>query len=806
MTFRGNLPADPTTFVGRDRLLAATVASLGSGPLVTLIGAGGVGKTRVALKVGEQVRQRGDYLDGVWFVQLAGLREPGSLARTVARSLSIVDNSREAGLVHLLEALQDKHLLLILDNCEHLLAAVQELVHGLLQGCSKVTVLATSREQLDVYGERIIRVPPLCVDGVNHADELGRLHEAVQLFVDRATDAGHSIDEDELPEVAHVCALLDGLPLAIELAAARLGELAVTEIREQLSTRDAFPLDMTDQRFTLLVNGDRTGQQHHRTLQRALDWSAQRCSPAERELWARLSIFPADFARDAVIEVCAGNGIEADQLAELLTSLVRKSILIAQPSGVTRRSRYRMLETVAQYGAQHLGRRTDRQQLARAHAGYVRRLVRSAAEDWFSPREVRWMGTLLEEWPGIRAAIAFYLAQPGLETVGAEVAIDVSRTRFGCFAGMLGQTQDLLDRVLAALPAERGDVRMAILAHNAWIALVQGDTDAAMPYLAQVHDASAVSGDTDEIALQLRYAKASETFLAERAPARARASVSMFADLFAEFRRVSARGDTHMVELFAAMTACFLGDRQDADTRTAALLASVEEHHARWSMSWALWTRGLFELLHADPGRAFQLGQRALAIQLEIRDTWGPSFTLWLLACAAGELGASARAARLFGGVRTQASIVRVRFAGLGPWARVQDRIEQRCRHSIGHDDFDEAMHLGSRMSFQDLLVEALEDIPDAEWQSEGEARIPGGLTEQEFRIAALVADALSSKDIGDRLGISPRTVETHLMNARAKLGLANRAALAAWYRATAAALPRPLNDVWSGPTGASSL
>ncbi|GLZ31055.1 LuxR family transcriptional regulator [Lentzea sp. NBRC 105346] len=748
MNGRGNLPAETTTFVGRETLLAETGARLRQARLVTLTGTGGVGKTRAAVQLGRQARDNNTYRHGVWIVQLAGLKDPGLLARTVAESLGIVDNTREAGVAHLIDSLRDKHLLLILDNCEHLLAAVQHLVHDLLKACDGLTVLTTSRERVGTYGEHIVRVPPL---GVTEG-------EAVQLFLDRATAAGSHIEQRQLNEVTELCHLLDGLPLAIELAAARLGELSLTDILDQL----------VDRRFALLVGGDDTGLPHHQTLQRAFEWSVAHCSPGEKLLWARLSVFPANFSRAAAEAVCAGDGIDREEMLDLLTGLVRKSILLAEPSPVSRRTRYRMLETVAQFGARIMP--GDRQQFRQAHADHYRALLDEAAHDWFSPHEVRWMGTIREEWPNIRVAIAFYLSQPDQVEHGAQLAIDVGRTRFATFAGMLGQTQDLLENAYRARPSA------TVLAHRAWIALVQGEANAALPHLRQARK-------LDPANPQLLYTEAAHLFLATDDPVRARPCVDTFDAIL---RQLIADGDTpgdaHMVELFHAMSACFLADRDTADRATRALLASVEEHHAEWSGSWALWTRGLFELLHGDAHQGYLLAQQALATQHDIGDTWGPAFSLWLLALCAAELGAAARAARLFGGQLSEARACRIRFDGLRPFARVYDRLERRTQQALGDDEFTTAVAAGARLGPDQVLELALEAVPASERRPSGKVVLPGGLTKQEFTIAGLVADGLTSKQIGERLFISPRTADRHVVNIRAKLGLPNRLALAAWH------------------------
>lgn len=242
MTVRGNLPAQITTFIGRQAVLADTEALLGKARLVTLVGASGAGKSRVAVETGRVLAEAEAFQHGVWRVRLADLKDPALLARTVATELRIVDNSPAAGLGRLVESLHDKHLLLLLDNCEHLLEAVRHLVHHLLRDCEGLTILTTSREPIGVYGEHLLRVPPLSED------------EAVRLFLDRAPA------EVDLAEAGAVCRAVDGLPLAIELVAAA----------------GIAPIDALESA----------------TLERVFEWAAHHCTDEERRLWALLSVFP----------------------------------------------------------------------------------------------------------------------------------------------------------------------------------------------------------------------------------------------------------------------------------------------------------------------------------------------------------------------------------------------------------------------------------------------------------------------------------------------------------------------------------
>ncbi|MFS8098567.1 LuxR C-terminal-related transcriptional regulator [Lentzea alba] len=737
MTVRGNLPAQTTTFIGRRAVLAEAESLLSKARLISLVGAGGVGKTRIAVETGRTMARAEVFRHGVWVVSLADLKDPALLARTVAAELRIVDNSPDAGLGRLIESLYDKHLLLVLDNCEHLLEAVRHLVHHLLRNCEGLTILTTSREQLGVYGEYLLRVPPL--------DE-----DAAELFLERAEAAGATLLEEDLTEVVALCRALDGLPLAIELAAARLAEMSLTDVLSQLGRR-----------FDLLV-GDSHGPAHHVTLERAFEWSAHHCTDEERQLWGTLSVFPADFDRAAAEAVAGG-----DVLAPL-SALVRKSIVVATTSPVTRRTRYRMLDTVSQFGARLL---KSADEPLRLHVLHYNEFVNEATRSWFSPDEALWMGRLREEWPNVRAAIGHALAVPDLAETGTVMAMNVQRTRFTAFAGMLGQARDLL--AVARKVITEPPLRTSLLAHCAWLAQAQGDMSAAIPLMNEARSLPR-QPMTD---VHLVFVEATHLFFVEGSPD----CVPLYAHVVELCRQFASPGDTYICELMHAMAACFLLDAEAADKATTGLIMLAESNGVDWSHSWGLWHQGLYELRHGDPAQVHPLAVESLRLQLALGDTWGPAYSLWLLACTCAELGAHDRAARLLGALRSQERISRISFAGMSPFHKMLERADRTVRRALG-DDYQVIMTLGADLRHDQAMEFALEPIPESE-RRPAKPTLPGGLTRQEFTIAGLVAEGLTSKQIGARLFISPRTADRHVVNIRAKLGLPNRVALAAWHR-----------------------
>ncbi|SDO11967.1 ATP-binding protein [Lentzea jiangxiensis] len=720
MTVRGTLSAQTTTLIGRGAVLAETEVLLRETRLVTLTGAGGAGKSRLAVEAGRSLAAAEAFQHGVRRVRLGDLGDPALLARVVAAELRIVDNAPDGGFGRLVESLHDKHLLLVLDDCEHLLDAVRHLVHHLRRDCEGLTILVTSREPLGIYGERVLRVPPLSVD------------DAVRLFEDRAGVVAEQAD------VTALCTAVDGLPLSVELVAARPAGTPLTEVLDGLG-----PV----------------------TLDQVLGWAARRCTDEERLVWAALSVFPADF------DLAAAEAVADADVQQPLCALVRRSIVVATTSPVTGETRYRLLSAVSQFGARLL---TDADEPLRRHALHYNEFVDEVARSWFSPGEALWMGRLWEEWPNVRAAIGHALRTPGLAAVGATMAMNGQRARFTSFAGMLGQAWDLLAAAREAIT--EAPLRTSLLAHCAYMAQARGDMATAIPLMNEARTLPRLPV-TD---VHLVLAEATHLFFVEGSPD----CVPLYAHVVELCRRHASPGDTYITELMHAMATCFLLDAEAADKATTGLIRQAESNGVNWSHAWGLWLRGLHELLHGDPAEVHGPALRALRIQLTLGDTWGAPFSLWLLACACAELGAFDRAARLLGALRSQERISRISFGGMSPFQQVLERADRGTRRALG-DDYQVITTLGADLRPEQAVAFALEPVPASERRPVVPA-LPGGLSRQEFTIAGLVAEGCTSKQIAARLFISPRTADRHVVNISVKLGLPSRTALAAWHRSAA--------------------
>jgi predicted ATPase/Tfp pilus assembly protein PilF len=455
---------------------------------VTLTGAGGAGKTRLALAVAGELL--GEYSQGVWLVELASLTDPALVVQAVAQTLALREETGQPLLDTLLAHLKQKKLLLVLDNCEHLVAACAELATALLRVCPHLRMLATSREGLGVAGERLYRVPSLAVPPLDHLpapEELGQ-YAAVVLFVARAQErrADFALTAQNARAVAAVCARLDGMPLAIELAAARVGSLPVGAIAARL-----------DDRFRMLTGGPRTAVPRQQTLRATLDWSYDLLSEGEQRLLDRLSVFAGGWTLEAAEAVCAGEGIEDWEVLDLLGGLVDKSLVLLEEGGPDEeRGRYRLLETVRQYGWERLGASGEEATRVRdRHLAWCVALVEEAEPELTGPEQVRWFDRLEAEHDNLRAALDWSVGEgsagQGLQLAGA-------LWRFWQMRGHLSEGRRWLGETLArshtaAVPAniracafnaagnlawEQGDPASAMVLHEECLALRRelGDT------------------------------------------------------------------------------------------------------------------------------------------------------------------------------------------------------------------------------------------------------------------------------------------------------------------------------------------
>jgi non-specific serine/threonine protein kinase len=593
-----NLPAASSSFVGREHERATVSALLAEARLVTLVGSGGVGKTRLALAVAGDLLDH--YPEGVWLVEMAALAEPGLVPDTVAQVLGVREEMGRPLTATLIDHLKEKRLLLVLDNCEHLVDACAQVVAALLRACPHLHILATSREDLEVAGEHRYRVPSLPIPDLTHLPPPEQLAEsaAVALFVARARErrADFALTAQNAQVVAELCARLDGIPLAIELAAARAGSMSMQAIAARL-----------DDRFRLLTGGPRDALPRHRTLQATLDWSYDLLKAGEQLALARLAVFAGGWTLDAAEAVCAGDDIEAWEVLDLLNSLVNKSLAQLEDTG--QGPRYGLLETVRQYAWERLrawptGGRPESGATQDRHLVWSLALAEDAAAALTGPAQGDWLARLESEHDNLRVALAYSLAQPAQAQQG--LALAGALWRFWFLRGHLGEGRRWLEDALAQTPEEG---------------------DAAAVRARALHGAGVLAMLQDDNA---------------RASGMLEASLALFRDLGDRQGMATALNGLGNV-------AIEMGDYARAAERHAEALALRREIGDRYGMAGSLANLAYIARARGDLDTAARLHEESLALRRELGDAQGVAASMSNLAGVAWERGDFTRAEALYG-------------------------------------------------------------------------------------------------------------------------------------------------------------
>lgn len=766
---RSNLPEPLTSFVGREREIAELRKALAGNRLLTLTGTGGVGKTRLAIRVAAAVLD--EYDDGVWLVELAAFRDPDLVPQAVVTAFGLKEQPGRSLTQTLVEYLQPRHVLLVLDNAEHLLAACAPLIDTVLQRCPKVTVLVTSRERLGVPGELTYRVPSLSVPDP-HRDATAqslRDYESVRLFSERVQlhRPHFAVTDQNAPALANLCRRLDGIALAIELAAARVRSMSVEEVNRRL-----------DHRFGLLTGGSRTLPQRQQTLRAAIDWSYDLLSDAEKALFCATSVFAGGWTLDAAERVCAGGNVATDEVLDLLASLVDKSLVVAEERVAG--TRYRLLETVHQYAATQLRELGGEAHGQRRHLALFLALAEGAEPQLTGKDQQAWLEQLETEHGNLRAALARSTASAGDAEAGLRLASALSR--FWLVRGFLAEGRGWLSRLLAAVhdaePATRakalswagvlawkqgdypaaqssyehclairrelGDRRGvgAVLSNQGLLAYEQGDYPAARRLHEQSLAIDRELGDRWGIAVSLVHLGSLAMMQGDYRSARAMCeeSLAIFRELgdrghianalrslgslcsregdhpaarelyeesLAICRELGDRSGLARALLGLGVTARHLGDFQAAAELVAASLSIYRELGDREGTAVSLNDLGQVAAARGDHPTARALHEESLAIHRELGDRSGIAASMEGLAGIASALGEPTRAARIWGGMerlREEIGAPRV------PSERHHyDRSVAAARAALGDDAaFDHAWHEGRAMMLEQAIDYAL--------------------------------------------------------------------------------------------------
>jgi predicted ATPase/class 3 adenylate cyclase len=459
--FPGNLPVQPTGFVGRDQELGECIKALEAHRVVTITGVGGVGKTRLALQVATEVLLR--FGDGAWLVEFAGVGDPATVEEATATALGLQARANQPLAITLADFLRTKRLLLVLDNCEHLVGAVAALVERVVATCPHVVVLTTSREGLAVSGEHVVPLPPMQLPAGDTVDMVAGC-EAVRLFVARAADVrpGFAVTLENAAVLAQLCRRLDGIPLALELAAARVRSMSLADILSHL-----------DRRFRLLTGGRRSALSRQQTLRGAIDWSYNLLDDPERILLKRLAVFAGGFDLKAAETVGEGGPVDARDIVVLLDHLVDKSLVVADPSG--RSSRFRLLEMIRDYTWDSLAESGESEDVSRRHARYYQAFAAAADRGLRGPDEVSWTEQVERDLDNLRAAVSW-----AVDAGHPDAALEIIASLSTAFGTRIGAPFGPMAEKAAATPQALGHpLRCVALASAARAARDRGDRDRA---------------------------------------------------------------------------------------------------------------------------------------------------------------------------------------------------------------------------------------------------------------------------------------------------------------------------------------
>lgn len=755
----GNLPQELTSFVGRKPELTEARRLLSESRLVTLTGPGGVGKTRLALRVASITRRA--FADGVWLVEFDQLQDPALVVHTVADSLGLREQSGRPLLQAIEEHLAERRVLLVLDNCEHLVDAAAKLADALLRASPGLQILAASREPLGVRGELTLPIPPLPVPDQGQPAQLRDLSgfDSISLFTERATAArpDFGITEENRLHVVRICLRLEGLPLAIELAAVRLRALSAKQILHRLSDR-----------YRLLTTGPRSAPTRQQTLDACIGWSYDLCTSAEQLLWARLTVFAGVVELDAAEGVCAGDGLAAEDILDLVASLVDKSILVRAQDDVA--TRYRMLETIREYGAGRLAETGQDAELRRRHRDWYDRLVRTAEADLISPRQVDWQVRLHREIPNIRVALAFGLTEPGEADVSLRMATALHPywTR-----GRLSEGRQWLRRALdqPAAPPTTGRAKACYAA--AMLAGFQGDVPGATALVEELHDLAEQLDDAGSRALATQAAANVAVFKSDLSGA-----IACYEAVLDQHR-----ADGNLPRLLEALIGLAFASGLRGDTaRSIAcheeMQSITEPRGEAWYRSYSLYDFGFVVWRQGDTRRAAELIVQSLRLKRLVDDPLSIAFCLEALAwIATGERRAE-RAAVLLGAAESFSRAVGTPTVTFPDLLAHHERYVRQTREALGELAFRAAYQTGLDLTSADAIAYALDEHSTA---PPPPARVPAILTRRERQVAELLAQGLSNKEIAARLVISLRTAEGHVERILVKLGLSSRTKVAAW-------------------------
>ncbi|HTU76415.1 MAG TPA: LuxR C-terminal-related transcriptional regulator [Trebonia sp.] len=753
----GRLPADATRFFGRSQEAAALRDAVGHSRLVTLIGPGGVGKSRLAIQVARGMRTA--FPDGAFLVQLSYLRDPDLLVSTVAAALGLPEQTAPARVEALLPHLRDKRLLLILDTCEHLIDTCATFADALLRGADGPRLLATSRQTLDIPGEVVYPILPFPVPDTGG--------DAVALFADRASASmpGFTVTAENRAKVIELCRGLDGIPLAIELAAVRLRAVGIEDMLARLGDR-----------LRLLGGSSRQADVRHQTLRATISWSHDLCSEGERLLWARLSVFAGEFGLQAMERVCGGDGLDPTELVDTLVRLVDKSIVI-RIDGAEGGARYRMLDTIREFGAELLA---EAGEYRRRHRDYYLAVAREFDAAFIGPGQVWWVRRIMAEQANLRLALEFCLSDDDAE-VGLELA--TALWGFWACANRVGEGRYWLGRMLDRVPAQTV-LQVKGLWLAGWFKEAQGERGGSESLLEQARSIAVATSD----ALSLAWV---DGFTAHaRANRDEREGVAdAYTDVLDRMTRLGDMAGICINSLNKAIFHELADEHAECVAECGRLLARLPEGEC-WLRGWGLWVKSIALWRTRDLAEFADCQRAGLVLRLRFGDMLGLATCLEGLAWLASAEGDFVRTARLLGAAeRMWRSVASVPRFGMTRLDAEHDAAKIRAKEALGERLYAREHAAGAALSADDAVRYARDSADAADQAARpGEhaaaAAAPASpweqLTPRERQVAALVAQGMTNREIAARLVVSKRTIDAHVEHILAKLGFSSRVQVAA--------------------------
>jgi non-specific serine/threonine protein kinase len=787
---RNNLPVQLTSFIGRERELADVGRLLDRARLVTLTGPAGIGKTRLALQLATQ--QSSAFPDGVRFVELGSIQDPNLVTQAIATVLQLPEQRGQ----HLIETVNQRlrtlRLLLVLDNCEHLLSACATVAEALLSASPGVRILATTRERLRIGAERVWRVAPLSLpDSFRPGSEASIEHfEAISLFVQRArgVQPGFCATRDNASSLVEICRHLDGVPLAIELAAACADFLSPSQILARL-----------DDRFTLLSSGSRSAPPRQQSLARAISWSCDLLTEPERTVFARSSVFAGVFTAEAAAAVCSGDGIASSEALDVIGQLVRKSLIVAEPAP-SGEIHYRLLETLRAYAQQLLQKNGEQERIALRHASFY---VGLAKRSLYEEAPAAWAQQMNRHYEDLEEALRWLVdsGDPhGAQLVGAALS-QVWRQRAHISKGRTTLA------TLLELPGGREPTRARanLLLAAGYLALYQGELPTARALLEECVSTLQGLDETRELPMAFGYLADIDMAHADCAAARLHLEAGLAASrrigddwaqatlLVRLAQTVSEQGKPQAAAELArqampvlrargakrvlAMALQVLADTAISQHDHLAAMRLLEEALANWNSvgglkgaAWTLLDLARLALAAGDDALAATHFGESLATCREVGDRWGVAQGLEGFISLAVRAGRAEHAVRLAGAAAAIRESVQVTLSAKQAGWLVADLAV--ARRLLSQSRYSAAWEAGRAMSNEDAVALAL---------GHNESISRTQLTSREREVARLVARGWTNRQIAEALVIDQRTAEGHVRRMLARLGLQRRAQIAAW-------------------------